>query len=106
MQPSIIWIMYTTIRILRRECIYSDSKVSDFFASVTDDQRIGYLNEWNSNRDCWEKIYILYDSTNKNCQAGNIEIVEFEHAKDDKKLSVFNYAIIYDTYNRELLFYE
>ena len=31
--------------------IYSDSKVSDFFASVTDDQRIGFLNEWNSNRD-------------------------------------------------------
>lgn len=37
--------------------IYSDSKVSDFFASVTDDQRIGFLNEWNSNRDHREKIY-------------------------------------------------
>ena len=86
--------------------IYSDSKVSDFFASVTDDQRIGFLNEWNSNRDHREKIYISYDSTNKNCQAGNIEMVEFGHAKDDKNLPVFNYSIAYDTYNREPLFYE
>lgn len=80
--------------------------MSDFFASVTDDQRIGFLNEWNSNRDHREKIYISYDSTNKNCQAGNIEMVEFGHAKDDKNLSVFNYSIAYDTYNREPLFYE
>ena len=86
--------------------IYSDSKVSDFFASVTDDQRIGFLKEWNSNRDHREKIYISYDSTNKNCQAGNIEMVEFGHAKDDKNLPVFNYSIAYDTYNREPLFYE
>ena len=86
--------------------IYSDSKVSDFFASVTDDQRIGFLNEWNSTRDHREKIYISYDSTNKNCQAGNIEMVEFGHAKDDKNLPVFNYSIAYDTYNREPLFYE
>ena len=86
--------------------IYSDSKVSDFFASVTDDQRIGFLNERNSNRDHREKIYISYDSTNKNCQAGNIEMVEFGHAKDDKNLPVFNYSIAYDTYNREPLFYE
>ena len=39
-------------------------------------------------------------------QAGNIEMVEFGHAKDDKNLPVFNYLIVYDTYNREPLFYE
>lgn len=33
-------------------------------------------------------------------------MVEFGHAKDDKKLPVFDYSIAYDTYNRELLFYE
>lgn len=37
---------------------------------------------------------------------GNIEMVEFGHAKDDKNLPVFNYSIAYDTYNREPLFYE
>ena len=86
--------------------IYSDSKISDFLASVTDDQRIGFLNEWNAMRDHREKIYISYDSTNKNCQAGDIEMVEFGHPKEDKGLPVFNYSVAYDTNNREPLFYE
>ena len=86
--------------------IYSDSRISDFFASVTDDQRVGFLNEWNANRDHREKIYISYDSTNKNCQAGELELVEFGHPKEDKGLPVFNYSIAYDTDNREPLFYE
>jgi len=86
--------------------IYSDSKVSDFLGSVTDDQSVGFLNEWNASRDHREKIYISYDSTNKNCQAGDIEMVEHGHPKNDLGLPVFNYAIAYDTNNREPLFYE
>lgn len=86
--------------------IYSDSKISDFLASVTDDLRIGFLKDWHANRDYREKIYISYDSTNKNCQAGDIELVEFGHPKVDKGLPVFNYSISYDTDNRESLFYE
>lgn len=64
------------------------------------------MNEWNAARDHRERIYISYDSTNKNCQAGDIEMVEFGHVKDNKELPVYNYAIAYDTYNREPLFYE
>lgn len=86
--------------------IYSDSKISDFLASVSDDARVGFLNDWNEKRDHREKIYISYDSTNKNCQAGDIELVEYGHPKDDKSLPVFNYSIAYDTENREPLFYE
>jgi len=86
--------------------IYSDSKVSNFLASITDEQSIGFLNEWNGDRDHRERIYISYDSTNKNCQAGDIEMVEYGHAKDNKDLPVYNYAIAYDTNNREPLFYE
>jgi hypothetical protein len=86
--------------------IYTDSKISDFLASLQDDQRVGFLNEWNEGRDHREKIYISYDSTNKNCQAGEIELVEFGHPKEDKGLPVFNYSIAYDTENREPLFYE
>lgn len=86
--------------------IYSDSKISDFLACIEDDKRIGFLNEWNASRDHREKIYISYDSTNKNCQAGDIELVEFGHPKDNKGLPVFNYSIAYDTNNREPLFYE
>ena len=86
--------------------IYSDTRISDFLVSVTDDQRIGLVDEWNESRDHREKIYISYDSTNKNCQAGNIEFVEYGHPKDDKGLPVFNYSIAYDTANKEPLFYE
>ena len=85
---------------------YSDSTISTFLNSITDDQTIGFLNEWNENRDHREKIYISYDSTNKNCQAGDIEMVEFGHPKVDAGLPVFNYSIAYDMHNREPLFYE
>ena len=86
--------------------IYSDSKICDFLNEITDDQSTGFLNEWNGSRDHREKIYISYDSTNKNCQAGDIEIVEFGHPKVDAGLPIFNYSIAYDTDNQEPLFYE
>ena len=86
--------------------IYSDSKISAFLKDITIDQRVGFLNEWNENRDHREKIYISYDSTNKNCQAGDIRMVEYGHPKEDKGLPILNYSIAYDTKNREPLFYE
>lgn len=86
--------------------IYSDSKVSDFITRITPDQSIGFLNEWNARRDHREKIYISYDSTNKACQAGNIEIAEYGHSKDGKDYPIFNYSIAYDRENKEPLFYE
>lgn len=86
--------------------IYSDSKVSEFLGSMTDEQSVGFLNSWNEKRNHREKIYFSYDSTNKNCQAGDIEMAEFGKAKEDKGLPVFNYALAYDTKNREPLFYE
>ena len=86
--------------------VYSDSKVSDFLNSLTDEQTAGFLNMWNENRNYREKIYVSYDSTNKNCQAGDIEMIEFGNAKDNTNLPIFNYAIAYDTNNREPLFYE
>ena len=42
----------------------------------------------------------------ENCQAGDIDLVEYGHPKDDKGLPVFNYSIAYDTDNKEPLFYE
>lgn len=86
--------------------IYSDSKVSDLLQSMTTEMSVGFLNAWNSKRDHREKIYISYDSTNKNCHAGDIEIVEYGHAKVDVGAPIFNYSIAYDTTNREPLFYE
>ena len=86
--------------------IYSDSKVSDFINSITRDQSIAFQNEWNTSRDHREKIYISYDSTNKSCQAGDVDLVEFGHAKDDHGKPILNFSIAYDRNNSEPLFYE
>lgn len=86
--------------------IYSDSKVSDFLRTITDDHSVGFLNAWNESKNHRDKIYLSYDSTNKNCQAGDIEMVEYGKAKVDNGLPIFNYAIAYDTKNKEPLFYE
>ncbi len=86
--------------------IYSDSKVSEFIGGLKKGQSVEFLNQWNEQRDHREKIYISYDSTNKNCQAGDIEFAEIGHAKDDRNKPVLNYAIAYDKNNSEPLFYE
>ena len=56
---------------------YSDSTLSDFFRDLTVDQREAFLRLWNEDRNKREKIYISYDSTNKNSEAGDIDIVEY-----------------------------
>ncbi len=85
---------------------YSDATVSNFLNSVTDDQIIGFLNSWNEHRDHRGKIYISYDSANKNYQAGNIEMAEHGRPRVDVGSPVFNYSVAYDTHNREPLYYE
>lgn len=86
--------------------IYSDSKVCRLLNSITRDQCIGFLDDWNKNRDHRSRIYISYDSANKNSDAGDISIVEYGKAKDDKGLPVFNLSIAMDKTNRVPLFYE
>lgn len=86
--------------------IYSDSTISDFFRSVNEDQRQAFLDQWNEERNHRERIYISYDSTNKNCEAGNICMVEYGAAKVDMGQPIFNYAVGYDVNNREPLMYE
>lgn len=86
--------------------IYSDSKVSRLLASITKDQCIGFLDDWNKKRDHKSRIYVSYDSTDKNCDAGDVDIVEYGKSKDDKGLPVFNLAIAMDKTNRVPLFYE
>lgn len=86
--------------------IYSDSTVSRFLSSMTDDQRVGFINIWNEHEDKDKPIYISYDSTNKNCQAGDVDLAEYGHAKDDKNTPVINVSIAYDHTNRKPLFYE
>lgn len=86
--------------------IYSDSTISDFLCSINENQRQRFLDCWNEERNKRERIYISYDSTNKNCEAGNISMVEFGAAKVDTGLPVFNYAVGYDLNNSEPLMYK
>lgn len=86
--------------------IYSDSKVCRFLKSVTKEQTIGFLADWNARRDRKQRIYISYDSTNKNCQAGDIDIIEYGKAKVDQGQPIFNVAVAYDKTDRVPLFYE
>lgn len=86
--------------------IYSDSKVSDFINSLEKGKSVEFLNRWNEKRNHNEKIYISYDSSNKNCQAGDIEFAEIGYAKEDSDEPILNYSIGYDLNNQEPLFYE
>ena len=86
--------------------IYSDSKVSTFLRDISRDDSIRFRNEGNEGRDHREKIYISYDSTNKHCQAGDIELAEFGHEKEKQKKPIINFSIAYDKKNRIPLFYE
>lgn len=67
---------------------------------------VSFLNDWNEERNHRERIYISYDSTSKCCEAGDLRIVEKVHSKENEETNIFNYAIAYDTANREPLFYE
>jgi transposase len=86
--------------------IYSDSHLSDFLRKMDPQQPVLFLNEWNSSRNKRQKIYVSYDSTNKSCQAGDIDIAEYGNAKVDEGQPIFNYSVAFDTNNREPLFYE
>lgn len=86
--------------------IYSDVKVSRMLNSVSKDSIIGFLNDWNAKRDHKQKIYISYDSSNKNCQAGDIDLVEFGKPKDDKGKPIFNVSLVFDKSHQIPLLYE
>lgn len=85
---------------------YSDSKVSDFLQEMEPEVSSSFQNDWNARRNHREKIYISYDSTSKHCEAGDLRIVEKGHSKENEETNIFNYAVAYDTQNREPLFYE
>lgn len=86
--------------------IYSDSTVSRFLEELPEEYSVEFLEKWNTTRDHREKIYISYDSTNKNCQSGNIDYAEFGNAKEDDSKPVINFSVAYDKNNSEPLFYE
>lgn len=72
---------------------YKDSTVSSFLDGVAFDQTAGFLNKWYEGRSRGEKIYISYDSTNKNCQAGGPGDCRVWQAKDDARKQAARNAV-------------
>lgn len=85
---------------------YSDSSICRFLKRVTTDQSEAFLDKWNASMDHRDKIYISYDSTNKDCSSGAIDIAEPGHPKDKSDKPIFNYSIAYDVKDRVPLIYE
>ena len=84
----------------------SDATVSRFFSNISRDQTFGFLDAWNEKQGKQERIYVAYDSTNKNCQAGDVEIAEFGKAKHDIGEPIINFAVAYNQTNQIPLLYE
>ena len=53
-----------------------------------------------------DSIYICYDATNMNSAAGNLELAEYVHAKDDDTLPQINMSLGYDQSDQTPPFYE
>ena len=86
--------------------VVSDSTVSRLLSGITDDQILTFLDDWNEHQDHRQRIYISYDSSNKNTQAGDLEFAEFGHAKEDQGVPIVNISLAFDKNNRVPLFYE
>jgi len=87
--------------------IYSDSSVSRAIKEFGEKGvAYNFLCKWNKTRDKKEKIWVSYDSTNKNSSSSNIGLLEYGNAKDDNGCPIFNWSVAYDIKNSEPLFYE
>ena len=86
--------------------VKSDSSVSRLLSRMGRDQITAFLDAWNARQDHRHRIYISYDSTNKNSQAGELDLVEFGHPKTDMGLPIFNLSLAFDRTNQIPLFYE
>lgn len=86
--------------------VVSDSTISRLLADIDEDQITAFLDDWNRNRDHKQRVYLSYDCSNKNCQAGDVDFAEFGRAKDDKGLPIVNLSVVYDKDNQVPLLYE
>ena len=86
--------------------VKSDSSVSRLLTRMNRDRITAFLDAWNARQDHRQRIYISYDSTNKNSQAGELDLVEFGHPKTDLGLPIINLSLAFDQTNQVPLFYE
>ena len=86
--------------------IVSDETISRFLSDTSQDQIYNYIVDWNAQNKNGAEIFILYDASNKNCQAGDIDFVEFGHAQANADSPIGNYGIGLDAHKMLPLFYD
>lgn len=84
---------------------FSDSTISNLFKKIRVKDIDLFQKSW-SQMVSKEKVYIAYDSTNMNTVAGQIELAEFGHAKDDPDLPQINVSLGYNQTEQVPMFYE
>lgn len=85
--------------------VFDDNAVNRLFKKMKTIDIDTFIRAW-VNLHIEKKIYVAYDSTNMNSAAGNLELAEYGHAKDDDELPQVNVSIGYDQIDGVPLFYE
>ena len=84
---------------------FSDSSIGRLFDEITVKNIDLFIKSW-VNIYAKKDIYISYDSTNMNSVAGNLELVEYGHAKDNSDLPQINVSLGYNQTDNLPLMYE
>lgn len=83
---------------------FTDSTIGRLFDNMSIKDMDLFIRAWvkmHADKD----IYISYDSTNMNCVAGNLELAEYGHAKDNPDLPQVNMSLGYNQTGNKPLFY-
>ena len=86
------------------ESNFTDSTIGRLFDNMNIKDMDLFIRAWvkmHADKD----IYISYDSTNMNCVAGNLELAEYGHAKDNPDLPQVNMSLGYNQTGNKPLFY-
>lgn len=86
--------------------IVSEATISRLLTDTSQDQIYNCLVDWNAKNKKGVEIFISYDASNKNCQAGDIDFVEYGHAKVDAGTPIWNYGIGLNIQDMLPLFYD
>ena len=89
---------------LFNESNFTDSTIGRLFDNMNKKDMDLFIRAWvkmHADKD----IYISYDSTNMNCVAGNLELAEYGHAKDNPDLPQVNMSLGYNQTGNKPLFY-
>lgn len=84
---------------------FTDSTAGRILDNLTVKDIDLFIESWvqmNAHKD----IYIAYDSTNMNCTAGNLDLAEYGHAKDNPDLPQVNLSLGYNQTDKIPLMYE